>query len=92
MRFLAGLVLGATLVTAAVPLISVQPANAKPIACPDTWTGIKCDYYRDGYKAGGQDRKANMSMAYERHNDAYDSRNESYYQAGYEDGWKGLSN
>ena len=33
-----------------------------------------------------------MSMAYERHNDAYDSRKESYYQAGYEDGWKGLSN
>ncbi|MEB3260377.1 MAG: hypothetical protein VKP63_07110 [Cyanobacteriota bacterium] len=92
MRFLAGLALSATLFTAAAPLISVQPANAKPIKCPDTWNGIKCDYYKDGYKAGRQDRKANMSMAYERHNDAYDSRNESYYQAGYEDGWKGLSN
>lgn len=92
MRFLAGLALSATLLTAAAPLISVQPANAKPIKCPDTWNGIKCDYYKDGYKAGRQDRKANMSMAYERHNDAYDSRNESYDQAGYEDGWKGLSN
>jgi len=65
MRFIAGLALGATLVTAAVPLISVQPAIAKPIGWPDTWTGIKCDYYRDGYKAGKSDRKANMSMAYE---------------------------
>lgn len=89
MRFFAGLVLGATLVTAAVPLISVQPARAKPITCPDTWIGIKCDDYRDGYKVGRQDRKANMSMAYARHSDSYDSRNESYYQAGYEDGWKG---
>lgn len=26
-------------------------------------------------------------MAYERHDGAYDSRNASYYQAGYEDGW-----
>ena len=92
MRFLAGLALGATLFTAAVPLIGMQPASAKPIVCPDTWTGIKCDYYRDGYKAGRQDRKANMSMAYERHDGAYDSQNASYYQAGYEDGWKGISN
>jgi hypothetical protein len=29
-----------------------------------------------------------MSMDYGRHSDAYDSRNESYYQAGYEDGWQ----
>jgi hypothetical protein len=35
------------------------------------------------------DRKAGLSMAYERHDGAYDSRNASYYQAGYEDGWKG---
>ena len=26
-------------------------------------------------------------MAHERHDGAYDSRNASYYQAGYEDGW-----
>lgn len=91
MRLLTGLALGVTLATAAMPLISGQPASAKPIVCPDTWAGIKCDYYKDGYKAGRQDRKANMSMAYERHSGAYDSRNESYYQAGYEDGWKGLS-
>ncbi|MEB3361782.1 MAG: hypothetical protein VKI42_06615 [Synechococcaceae cyanobacterium] len=91
MRFRAGLAVGATLFAAAIPLISAHPVSAKPIVCPDTWTGIKCDYYKDGYKAGRRDRKANMSMAYERHNDSYDSRNESYYQAGYEDGWKGTS-
>lgn len=73
-------------------MFNVPAANAQPIVCPDTWTGNKCDYYKDGYKAGRRDRKANMSMAYEQHNDAYDSRNESYYQAGYEDGWQGTAN
>lgn len=92
MRFRSSLALAGILFAAGAPLISVQPASAKPIVCPDTWNGNKCDYYKDGYKAGRQDRKANMSMAYERHNDAYDSRNESYYQAGYEDGWNGNSN
>lgn len=91
MRSFLGLAAGVALLTAAVPLVGVQPVSAKPIVCPDTWAGIKCDYYKDGYKAGRKDRKANMSMAYERHNDSYDSRNESYYQAGYEDGWKGMS-
>lgn len=91
MRSLVGLAIGATLLAGAVPLIGAQPASAKPIVCPDTWTGLNCDYYKDGYKAGRQDRKANMSMAYERHSGAYDSRFEANYQAGYEDGWKGTS-
>ena len=82
---------GAALITATIPLISVLPANAKPIKCPDTWTGITCDYYKDGYKAGRQDRKANMSMYYGRHSGAYDSRFEENYKQGYEDGWKGFS-
>ncbi|MEB3255553.1 MAG: hypothetical protein VKJ05_04100 [Synechococcaceae cyanobacterium] len=92
MRLRPGLALASTLFMASVPWINVPPSRAKPITCPDTWTGIKCDYYKDGYKAGRKDRNANMSMAHERHNDAFDSRNESYFQAGYEDGWNGSSN
>jgi hypothetical protein len=90
MRFLFGLAASSTLLLAGAPLISIQPAAAAPVQCPDTWTGIKCDYYQDGYKAGRTDRKAGLSMAYERHNGAYDSRNASYYQAGYEEGWQSV--
>ena len=68
---------------------SAQAAQSSAVKCPDTWTGIKCDYFRDGYKAGKGDRNANMSNYYGRHSDAYDSRNESYYQEGYEAGWEG---
>lgn len=90
MRFLFGLAASSTLLLAGAPLISIQPAAAAPVQCPDTWTGIKCDYYQDGYKAGRSDRKAGQSMAYERHSGAYDSRNASYYQAGYEEGWQSV--
>jgi hypothetical protein len=38
-------------------MIDAQPVRAKPIQCPDTWTGLKCDYYKDGYKAGRGERK-----------------------------------
>ncbi|MFM9047017.1 MAG: hypothetical protein ACKOOH_05085 [Cyanobium sp.] len=91
MRFLVGLALGATLFTASAPLVAIQPASAKPIKCPDTWTGNTCEYFKDGYKAGRQDRKANMSMAYERHSGDYDSRFEENYKQGYEAGWQGIS-
>ena len=91
MRSLLGLTAASTLLAVVMPLISVQPVNAAPIKCPDTWTGIKCDYFKDGYKAGRRDRKANMSMYYGRHSDSYDSRNESYFQEGYEAGWQGIS-
>ena len=87
MRLLIGLAATSSMFFAAAPFISIQPAAAAPIQCPDTWTGIKCDYYKDGYRAGRSDRKAGQSMAYERHAGAYDSRNASYYQAGYESGW-----
>ena len=50
---------------------------------------IKCVYYKDGYKAGRTDRKANLSNAYERQDGKYDSRNASHFQAGYEAGWAG---
>jgi hypothetical protein len=68
---------------------SVKVSQKPSIQCPDTWVGSKCDYYKDGLKAGRTDRKAGLSMAYERHSGAYDSRNSSYYQAGYEAGWSG---
>lgn len=90
MRLLFGLAASSALFSATAPLIGIQPASAAPVQCPDTWTGTKCDYYQDGYKAGRKDRKAGMSMAYERHNDAYDSRNASYYQEGYEAGWQSV--
>lgn len=87
MRLLIGLAASSTLFFAAAPIVFTQPANAAPIKCPDTWTGNKCAYYKDGYKAGVKDRKAGLSNAYERHDGAYDTANASYYQAGYETGW-----
>ena len=69
--------------------VSQQPSQSSSIQCPDTWVGTKCDYYNDGNKAGLKDRKAGLIMAYERHDGTYDSRNASYYQAGYEAGWSG---
>ncbi len=89
MRLLIGLAASSALLFAGDPLIAIQPASAAPSQYPDTWTGAKCDYYQDGYKAGRTDRKAGLSMAYERHSGAYDSRNASYDQAGYEAGWSG---
>jgi hypothetical protein len=44
-------------------------------------------YYDDGCKAGKADKKAGLSMAYERHAGEYDSEVESTYQAGYEKCW-----
>ncbi|MFM7087260.1 MAG: hypothetical protein ACKOXO_09775 [Cyanobium sp.] len=88
---LLGWAAGVALLVTAVPLLSPQPASANAIKCPESWTGISCDYFRDGYKAGRSDRKANMSMAYERYRDAYDSRFEENYRAGYEAGWQGIS-
>jgi len=52
MRFLAGLALGATPVTAALPLISLLPASTKSNVCPESWAAIQCDYDKDGYKDG----------------------------------------
>lgn len=90
MRFLFGLAASSTLLLFGVPLIGIQPAAAAPIQCPDTWTGNKCDYYQDGYKAGRNDHKAGLSMAFERHDGKYDSQNASYFQAGYEAGWQSV--
>ncbi len=89
MRVLIGLAATSSIFFAAAPILSIQPVSAAPIQCPDTWTGNKCEYYRDGYKAGVRDRKAGLSNAYERHAGAYDTANASYFQAGHETGWDG---
>jgi hypothetical protein len=56
-------------------------------ACPADIKGNECEYYQDGYRAGADDGKMGMSMAYERH-EGYDSRFEPYFARGYEAGWK----
>jgi hypothetical protein len=56
-------------------------------ACPSDIKGNECEYYQDGYRAGAEDGKMGMSMAYQRH-EGYDSRFEPYFARGYEAGWK----
>ena len=66
------------------------PYNApSSVGCPYDLKGNECAYYQDGYRAGGEDARMGMSMAYERHSGAYDSRFEHYYSRGYEAGWRG---
>jgi len=55
--------------------------------CPYNQDSNECAYFVDGYNAGKEDRGMNMSRAYERHGDAYDSRFEQYFAEGYKDGW-----
>ena len=56
------------------------------IICPVELESNECEYYKDGYRAGVQDGKMGMSMAYERH-EGYDSRFEPYFARGYQAGW-----
>ena len=44
-------------------------------------------YYDDGCKAGKGDKKAGLSMAYQRHDGSYDTANASSYEAGYNKCW-----
>lgn len=44
-------------------------------------------YYDDGCKMGKQDKKAGLSMAYERHEGMYDTEVAGSFQAGYEKCW-----
>lgn len=91
MRISITLALSAVLLGTAVSAVIPQAVMAKQPTCPDTWTGNNCAYFRDGYKQGKIDRRANMSMAYQRHSDMYDSRFEENFRVGYEAGWKGES-
>lgn len=56
--------------------------------CPYGAGSNACEYWQDGLRAGREDAMANMSMAYERHSDGYDSRFEPAYAKGYEAGWR----
>lgn len=56
MRQLLGFAASTSLRLSSLSQVAPPAANAKPIQCPDTWTGTKCEYYKDGYKAGKGDR------------------------------------
>ncbi len=57
-------------------------------ACGNWQEGTnECEYYKDGMQMGRQDRRANMSRAYERHAGMYDSRFEKAFATGYKEGW-----
>jgi hypothetical protein len=45
-------------------------------------------YYDDGCHEGTGDAQMNMSMAYQRHSDMYDSRFEPYFKQGYDHCWE----
>ena len=65
-----------------------QYTPAKGSASGSDGTDAKASaYYDDGCKAGKADKKAGLSMAYERHAGEYDSEVEGTYQAGYEKCW-----
>ncbi|MCA3556218.1 hypothetical protein [Aestuariivirga sp.] len=68
--------------------IAVFKYKAAAAAAPSDGTDAKASaYYDDGCAAGKADKKAGLSMAYERHSGAYDTEVESTYQAGYEKCW-----
>jgi len=53
MRFFYNLAACSALLLSGVAVLSTPSPSAAAIQCPDTWGGtIKCDYYKDGYKAG----------------------------------------
>lgn len=61
-------------------------AAAAPAASSGTDANASA-YYDDGCAAGKADKKAGLSMAYERHDGAYDTANASSYEAGYNKCW-----
>lgn len=67
-----------------------KEAKAKTTTSTSTTDGTDVNasaYYDDGCKAGKKDAKARLSMAYERHSDAYDTQNAGTFQSGYEKCW-----
>ena len=63
------------------------PKNATAVSCPSGMENNACEYYKDGFKKGREDRSAHMSDAYERHAGEYDTQNEPAFRQGYEVGW-----
>jgi hypothetical protein len=78
-----------TVVAFAIPAEAKNRSKAHGaiITCPSDITGVNCDYYKDGYKLGVEDRRANLSDSYERHSDKYDSRFEPPFRSGFEAGY-----
>ncbi len=71
----------------AVALFS-SAAMADAPTCPANMVKAECVYFKEGYAVGNEDAKASLSNAYQRHEDSYDSRFESAFSKGYEQGWK----
>lgn len=63
-------------------------AMAEAPACPTNMAKTECVYFKEGYAVALEDAKASLSNAYQRHEDSYDSRFESAFSKGYEQGWK----
>jgi hypothetical protein len=76
----------ALVLSGCVETTTTPGAAVSSSACPSNLGANECEYYRDGYALGVQDRGMGMSMAYERH-DGYDSTFEPYFASGYNAGW-----
>ena len=63
-------------------------ASAGAPSCPADMDKNSCVYFKEGYAVGKDDAVADLSNAYQRHEDAFDSRFESAFSKGYEQGWK----
>lgn len=70
-----------------VPARVSSPAKAAGPSCPSGMEVNRCEYYKDGFKKGREDRGAHLSDAYQRHSEEYNSEFESYFRQGYEVGW-----
>lgn len=56
--------------------------------CPADLDKTQCVYFKEGYAAGADDKKTELSNNYRRHEDSYDSRYETAYSKGYQIGYK----
>jgi hypothetical protein len=63
------------------------PEKASGPSCPSGMEVNRCEYYKDGFKKGREDRAAHMSDAYQRHSEEYNTEFESHFRQGYEVGW-----
>lgn len=71
---------------AALSVTTLLGACAEESVAPGTDTR-NAPYFDLGCEAGRSDRRANMSMAYERHAGQYDTEAEPTFQAGYDKCW-----
>lgn len=67
---------------------SAKAQKTKNSQCPAGMESNNCEYYKDGFNAGKEDRAIGLSNAYERHENSYDGRFESSYAQGYDKGWR----